>query len=217
VITKQDIHDEARLRILDVVAGHRGGDLTLKTLQVVIRHIVSPQQATRQTLHSVLQLIACANRLEKSLPEDYRHDRHWQRGAAPVFVDMVQTPNAALEARIAQLEALLAQQSVAITVSGTGQSPLAPVTDLVPVAPETRAELPSAPSAVDRDAVELAAVAEIAAAAESARARLPTRDANAMIEYAAERAATLRLLPTADEIEAEKSRVLAYLTSRAAA
>lgn len=214
MITKDHVHEEARKRILDMVGGHRGGDLALKTLQVVIRHCVSPAPNTRSQLHGVLQLIACCNRLEKSLPDDFAAERHWR-------VDMAVYPalSAVEDPRVARLEAVV--QSLAQRLEDQAprtytQLQVVPSTAMVTspaVTVLTPVEQPTA--GPDLQAIEMESLATIAAAAEAARARMPRKSGMALVQSAAERAAQMRTAKTPYEIRAMRDDVLAFIETEA--
>lgn len=218
MIEKQDIRDEAKRRILDLVGGHRGADLALKTLLVVIRHLLSPNNQTRTQLHGVLSLVDCSNRLEKSLVDDYRDDRHWPIPETPVFHDRSTDE---LRQEVRHLRAMMQAMQDRV-------SPATPMQLVIqhqqpePAVVETGVrELPSRISVVrepDLETAEREALAAIMASVNAASERLPVATAEAMATEAAAQSAAMRTAQTMAELQTIRDDVLAYIESvRAAA
>lgn len=217
MIEKQDIRDEAKRRILDLVGGHRGADLALKTLLVVIRHLLSPNNQTRTQLHGVLSLVDCSNRLEKSLVDDYRNDRHWRVPETPVFHDRSTDE---LRQEVRHLRAMMTAMQERV-------SPTTPMQLVIqhqqpePALTEERRELPSRISVArepDLETAEREALAAIMASVNAACERLPVTTAEAMATEAAAQSAAMRTAQTMAELQTIRDDVLAYIESvRAAA
>lgn len=192
-----DIHDEARRRILDLVGGHRGSDLALKTLLVVIKHTLSPGPQSRHQLHGVLQLVTASNRLEKSLPDDYRDDRHWPLHMAPIPVPGEQAaraplPDPVLLRRLGELEEVM-QRFERVTI----EPPPRPLT--------------SVPPPPDLDGAARTALEEIRSAAERRQQAMAIDDGNALIETAARMAVALRTAASIADIERVRATTLAHI------
>jgi len=220
MITKSDIHDEAKRRVLDLVGGHRGGDLALKAMQVLFRHAASPNNQTRAQIHGVLALIDCCNRLEKAMPDDYKADRWWRIPETPVVVDR---QDGELRARVQRLEAMLQavadrpQQltiqhvptSVIVERDKQGHSPDIPNVPIV-----LRRQVETFP---DIETAERETLADIQVHVEAACERMPMAMAQEMANKAAQMAVALRTAQTLDEIEQIRDGVLAFVEQTRAA
>lgn len=205
MITKHDIQDEAKRRILDLVGGHRGGDLALKTMRVLLDHAATPNNQTRAQIHGVRWLIDVCNRLEKSLIPDYQDDKHWVIPPPPVSPDRDRDE---LARRVVQLEQMVRMMQ-AMPVTQPQPAPVViqhmPMPDLSPVTPRQLVREP------DLETAEVEAMAEIMASVEAASGRLPIATADTMAEQAAKDAAAMRTAQTLREIETIRDGVLAYI------
>lgn len=223
MIEKQDIRDEAKRRILDLVGGHRGADLALKTLLVVIRHLLSPNNQTRTQLHGVLSLVDCSNRLEKSLVDDYRDDRHWPIPETPVFHDRSTDE---LRREVSQLRAMVHAMRDRTSPAPPVQIVMTPQAAdpavLQPMA-QTDIALRQLPEPIfvlrepDLEAAEREGLAAIMASVTAACERLPVVTAEAMATEAALQAVAMRTAQSLEEIATIRDGVLAYIDNARAA
>lgn len=75
--TKQMVLDECRARMASLHGGSYGSNIEQKAMNSIIAHLIGPNPDTAYLLQCHMAILSACNVLEKSLPDDFKADKHW--------------------------------------------------------------------------------------------------------------------------------------------
>ena len=105
--TKQMVLDECRARMAALHGGSYGSNLEQKAMNSIIVHLTAPTPDTSYRLHCHLALLTACNALEKTLPDDFKADKHWPM---PGVIEPERIPESGTVVEVGSLIAALASR-----------------------------------------------------------------------------------------------------------